>query len=93
MNINLKECKLLLNWFDIAEECSDLDDKDLKLHDKIKDFVDDNDDSDNSDPLIFKTNKKKTKVYKDIEEESEEDPELAYYKEDMDIYLDEDDDY
>lgn len=39
MNLKPEELKLVLKWFDIAEES--LDDEDLKLYDKMKDSLED----------------------------------------------------
>jgi hypothetical protein len=44
MNLKPDELKIVMKWFDIAEES--LDDDDLKLYDKIKEFLDDRDPED-----------------------------------------------
>jgi hypothetical protein len=38
MNLNEKELRTILKWFDIAQD--NLEDEDLKLYDKIIDYVD-----------------------------------------------------
>ena len=59
MNLNLKESKLVLRWFDIAMACGNLSDSDLKLYDKITESVEDSVDS--NDPLAYNPRKKTTK--------------------------------
>jgi len=81
MNLSLKERKLILKWFDVAVECVTLNDADLKLSDKIRDTIEE--DQDTNDPLSYSPRKKSrnTEVY---EQDNEE---LRY---DMDEYSDED---
>ena len=56
MNLGLKERRLILNWFDIAVECDTLKDVDLKLYDKLRETVEDEEDTD--DPLVYNPKKK-----------------------------------
>lgn len=84
MNINLKEGKLLLNWFDIAVECDTLNDADLRLYDKIREIVED--DEDENDPLVY-TPSKKSKDTDDSDDFDYEEEESLF---DMDEYSDED---
>lgn len=58
MNLSLKERKLILKWFDIADEASTLTDADLKVYDKISEAIDE-DDFDSEDPLIYRPKKEK----------------------------------
>jgi len=67
MNINLKESKRLLRWFDIAVECDGLSDADLKLYDKIRENVED--DIDTNDPLVYNPGKKTKNNFTYSEEE------------------------
>lgn len=61
MNLKIDELKLILKWFDIAEES--LEDIDLKLYDKIKDCLEDQGidltetEEDEEDELTFFTGK------------------------------------
>lgn len=57
MNLSLKEQRIVLNWFDIAVECGTLGDIDLKLYDKMRESVEDEDDL--SDPLVYNPSPKK----------------------------------
>ena len=80
MNLNLKERKLVLKWFDIAVECEELKDVDLRLYDKIRESVQDDDDA--NDPLVYNPRKGgQEEDYDDYEEE-------CHY--DMDNFSDED---
>jgi len=91
MNITLKESKRLLKWFDVAVECGNLTDADLKLYDKIRENIEEDEDSD--DPLIFNPVKKSKDTYTYEEEEEEElDEDDSDYGRD-DYSDDEDDDY
>jgi len=80
MNVSLKEGKLLLKWFDIAVEGGTLDDKDLKLYDRIRDIV--GEDDDDGDPLVYNPRKKV------LDDDFDYDSEESHY--DMDAYSDED---
>jgi len=83
MNLSIKERKIILNWFDIALECDNLGDSDLRLYDKIRETVQDDEDSD--DPLVFNPTQKKNSS--DDDNDYEEEEEFHY---DMDEYSDED---
>jgi len=56
MKLELKERRRVLRWFDIAVECGNLCDGDLKLYDKIRETVEDEEDE--NDPLVFNPRKK-----------------------------------
>ena len=72
MNITLKESKLILNWFDIASEIDSLGDADLRLYDKISEFVED--ELALEDPLSYNPKKKtkKDSLFEEFEDLSEE---------------------
>jgi len=70
VNLNLKERKLVLGWFDAAEECLTLSDQDLKLCDMLRESVED--DTASEDPLAYHLEKKGT------DEESNYSDEYSY---------------
>jgi len=71
MNLGLKERRIVLKWFDIAVECDNLSDEDLRLYDKIRESVED--DEDENDPLVYNPRSKSDsdELFDDSEEEFE----------------------
>ena len=61
MNLKVSELKLILCWFDLAE--INLEDSDLKLYDRIKEYLEDKDmeseDKEDDDDLTYHPPKKK----------------------------------
>ena len=92
MNLSFKERKLVLKWFDMADEAGTLTDADLKLFDKISEAVDE-DDYDSEDPLLYRHKKEKEGELEidpdDLDSETFEDS-LRF--ENMDGYPEEEDD-
>ena len=80
VNLVLKERKLIMQWFDIAVECVTLSDQDLKLYDKIRESVEDEEDL--NDPLVYNPRKRI-----DDDDVSSEDDDFYY---DLDDYSDDD---
>lgn len=58
MHLSLKDRKLILKWFDFADEAGSLTDADLKLYDKINDALNE-DEYDSEDPLAYRHKKEK----------------------------------
>jgi len=74
VNLNIKERKLIIKWFDTAMECSNLSDSDLKLHDKLLESIEE--EMISNDPLAYPA-----KSVKESSDCSEED-----YTYDMDTF-------
>lgn len=93
MNLSFKERKLVLKWFDIADEASTLTDVDLRLYDKISEAIDE-EDFDSEDPLVYRPKKEKEDDIEldpdDLDSETFDDS-LRF--ENMDDYPEEDDRY
>ena len=62
MKFTLKELKRISQWFD--DSSGDLNDFDLKIYEKINEFIKDIEYSSSKDPLIYKPPKKKRKKTK-----------------------------
>ena len=72
MKFSLKELKRISKWFDKTSE--DLDDLDLKAYDKINRYIKEEEESLDTDPLVFpaKKIKKDNEIYEDECEPEEE---------------------
>ena len=88
MKLTLKEIKLVLLWFDVASECNNLNEKDLKLYDKLREYLELEDDED--DPLAYPPRKNKSIASYSSDEDDEDEFNINSYSDEDDDLGEED---
>jgi len=71
MRLSLKDLKIILNWFEIAS--SDLGDADLKVYDKIHEYVEEHDEEDNNGKSYIYVDDEEYESFKDPYEDDDND--------------------